>query len=223
MYRIVLIVVFLAGAIYLYSRRSSGVSEQPRPEPPPTPPVLQHFPPLVLSEMEIQKIRLATMDGDPQVRWAAIDLLYRVRDPQIYEILQKTLKIDSEPGVRRKSLDILKKVNSPDRIPVLIGALNDTERNIRIAALVALGEVADPKATTAIIKALRDTDPIVRRQALNTLGVIQTKMDLQHKEMQEKVRQEYEKALDEHKRKTKGLTAPLPVKHKDLLEENKVE
>ena len=71
--------------------------------------------------------------------------------------------------------------------------------------------------------ALRDTDPIVRRQALNTLGAIQTKRDIQHSALQDKIRREYQQALEEHNRKTKGLAAPLTTKHEDLLEKNKVE
>ncbi|MFH2203988.1 MAG: HEAT repeat domain-containing protein [Elusimicrobiota bacterium] len=223
MYRILLVCVLLGGMGYLYMRKSPAATEQELPAPPPLPPALQHMPPQVLGEAQIEKIRLATLDGDPQVRWAAIDLLYRIRDPRAYEILKKALVIDSESSVRQKSLDIIKNVDSPNRVKVLISALNDTERNIRIAALVALGEIGDPNSTAAIVEILRDPDPIVRRQAINTLGIIQTKQDLEHSRMQDKIREQYEKELAEHNRQAGGLTSPIKHSEKDLLEKNRVE
>ncbi len=229
MYRILLVCVFIGGSYYLFQKRAAEQNPIELP-PPPKPPVLQHEPPLVLSDTEIEKIRLATMDGDPSVRWAAIDLLYRVRDPRAYEILEKSLRIDSESDVRRKALAILKKADTPDRVRVLVGALADTEEEIRLAALIALGEIGDPESIPAIVKVLRDTESIVRRQALSTLGAIQTKQNLDHQMMQDQIRQEYEKALLEHEQKieelknpAKRLLAPLKTEHKDLIDLNKVE
>ena len=223
MYRLALIAIFIGGTFYLYNRNSAKEQALAPLPPPPPPPALEHAPPQVLTQIEIEKIRLATKDGDPQVRWAAIDLLHRVRDPQAQDILQKALKIDSESSVRRKSLDILKNVESPDRLEVLIGALTDTEREIRVAALVALGDIGDPKSTPAIVRALRDTDPIVRRQALSTLGVIQTKQDLQHKQLQDKILLQHKKAMEEYEKKVNNRAAAQDKPMKDLLDKNKVE
>jgi HEAT repeat protein len=227
MYRLLLIGIFIGGAYYLYDSRGQKEEQQAAQqiiEPPPAPPVLEHTPPPVLTHTEIEKIRLATNDGDPQVRWAAINLLHRVRDPHALAILQKALKIDSESSVRMKALNILKTIESPDRITVLIGALNDTERGIRLAALTALAEIGDPRATPAIVKALRDTEPTVRQKALRTLGRIQNTQDRKHKLMQDQIRQEYEKRLEEHERKLKQQAdSSASPKLKDLLDTNKVE
>jgi len=227
-----LICVLVGGSYYLFQKRSVDPTPIELP-PPPVPPVLSHQPPLVLTNDELDKIKLATMDGDPAVRWAAIGLLYRVGHPQAYEILEKSLKIDGEPSVRRKALDILKKENTPGRVGLLIGALNDTAASIRLAALLALGEIGDPKSIPAIVKALQDTEPVVRRQALSTLGTIQTKQNLDHQKVQNQIRHEYEAALAEHEEKVRILKSPVPGQgllspwkakpRADLSETNKVE
>jgi len=185
--------VLLGGMYYIYHVKHRPAA--PVEEPLPPPPALDKEPPPILTDTDIGKVRLATQDADPQVRWAAIEFLHRVRDPMAFEMLEKTLAIDTEQVVRRKALDILKGSGKPDVTKDIVKALDDSEKDIRLAALVALGEIGDPKTAPYIVKALTDSEPDVRMQALHTLGLIQAKTDASHKQMQDELRAQYEELV----------------------------
>ncbi len=229
MSRFIMIFVFVGGLYYLYDKQSQPVGPTPEeiaqqeleeleaqiPEPPAE---LEEAPPPVMSDVELAKIRLSTKDSDPQVRWAAIDLLYRLQDPQAFEILEQTLRIDTEVSVRRNALQIMKEIDRPEVAMDLVKSLRDTEKEIRMSALIALGEIANPETTPFIVKALVDVDPDVRTQALHTLGRIQEKKDAQHKERQDKIRTDYENKVAEIESKMAYKQQKVKKKAKDLFE-----
>jgi len=202
--RIIMVLIIAGGVWYLFQKKS----KPPPPPAPPPPPILAENPPPVLSEAELHRIRQATMDADPQVRWAAVELLYRVKDPLAFQILEKTLRIDTEPNVRKNALNILKDIDRDEVPEDLIKALLDTEKDIRISALLALGEVGNPQTTLDVVKALRDVDPEVRMQALHAIGRIQTKVESDHLERQAKAKQEWEEAV---RRAHEEHGTPLPA------------
>jgi len=152
------------------------------------------------------------------VRWAAIELLHQLQDPQSFRILEETLKIDTEPSVRQNALAIMQGIKRPEVAMDMVNALRDTEKSIRIAALIALGEIAEPKTTPYIVKALVDIDPDVRTQALHTLGRIQEVRDAQHKENQEKIRRDYEHQVEEIKSKMSYKKQQAERKARDLFQ-----
>jgi hypothetical protein len=202
--RILMAIVIVGGMIYLYKKDDirtavapQSVEQQAVSPSQPLPEALttQTLPPPVLSMEEIQKIRHSTRDSDPSVRWAAIELLYRIRDPKVFDILEESLSLDTEVSVRRHALELLKESRNPGVVQKLIKALRDSEKDMRLAALLAIGELGDPSATADIIEMTKDIEPDVRRQALNTLGRIQEKRQQEHKHQQDLLRQEYEKAL----------------------------
>jgi vesicle coat complex subunit len=229
MSRLFMLAVFVGGLFYLYQKQNKP--PEPTPEQiaakqaeelamkiPPPPPELERAPPPVMSDAELNKIRLATNDSDPQVRWAAIELLYRLDDPQAFGILEKTLRIDTEPSVRQNALQIMQGIDRPEVAMDLVGSLRDTEKSIRIAALIALGEIADPTTTPHIVKALVDIDPDVRTQALHTLGRIQEKKDAEHRENQDKIRRDYEMEVEEIKSKMAYKKQEAEKKARDLFD-----
>ena len=204
MSRILMVIVIVGGMIYLYKKEDlrpvmapasvesrAASPTQPLPEALATP----TLPPPVLSLEEIEKIRHSTKDSDPTVRWAAIGLLYRIRDPRVFDILEESLSLDTEVSVRRHALELLKGSRNPGVVRKLIKALRDPEKEMRLAALLAIGDLGDPSAAAEVIEMTRDVEPDVRRQALNTLGRIQEKRQQEHKHQQDLLRQEYEKAL----------------------------
>jgi HEAT repeat protein len=195
--------VLLAGVYYVYQKKTAQARHEQLPPLPP-PPALGKEPSPILSPNEVEKIRLATKDADPQVRWAAIELLHRVRDPKAFEILETAMSIDTEQEVRHKALDILKESGKADVSSDLIKAMNDTEPEIRMAALTALGELGDPKTAPYIVKALMDVEPNIRMQALHTLGLIEAKQQAKHQQMQEELKRQYEEML--RQRNQKGST-----------------
>lgn len=193
MKRFFLIAVIAAGGFYFYQKRSI-----PPPEPPPPPPeapFIETEPPQVMSDAELSRIRQATKDSDPQVRWAAIQLLYQLNDPRAYKILEEALAMDSELQVRRNALDVIRDAKRPESAQVLVRALNDSEKDLRIAALNALGDVADPLTAPSVAGALLDVEPDVRTAALSTLARIQKKATDQHRISMDERKRQYEEAL----------------------------
>lgn len=212
--KIFMILILVGGIGYLYLKKTEKPSAPPAP---PVPPVMQAIPPTVLSEAEMEKVRRATMDADPSVRWAAIELLHRTRDPKALEILEKTLSIDTEPSVRKSALELLKLSDHPGRADDLVKALRDSEREIRSAALMALGEIGDPKTAPAVVQILYDVEPEVKLQALHTLGLIQAKQDAEHRRMQEEIRLAYEEALRKHEEQYGKAPPKKTVFHQEEL------
>ncbi|PCI38689.1 MAG: hypothetical protein COB53_04430 [Elusimicrobia bacterium] len=228
MNRILMVSVFVGGLFYLYKKQSTPAGPTPeeivleeveklKAEIPEPPPELEEAPPIVLSNVELQKIRLSTKDSNSEVRWAAIELLHRLQDPLSFKILQDTLRIDTEVTVRHKALQILQGIDRPEVAVSLVKSLRDTEKQIRMAALVGLGEIANPETTPHIVQALVDVDPDVRTQALHTLGRIQEKKDEQHKQRQEKIRADYEEKVREIESKMEYKKQKLKKTARDLL------
>lgn len=209
-----MLLVLVGGGAYLYVKNMPGPPPPPPPEPPPA---LSLPPPSVIHGQELERVRMATRDTDPQVRWGAIELLHRVRDPKAYNYLRDALAMDTEAQVRLNALQIIAQTDHPDRAKDLTRALRDTEQSIRIAALQALGQIAEPQSAPAIVRMLSDTEAEVRRESLQALARIQERRDAEHQQMQEEVRRAYEEALAQAKaREARGM----PVRTTNLIDKS---
>lgn len=202
--RLVMILVLVFGLFYLY------MSGRPKPkvEIPPPPPALSLEPLPTLSEAELEKIRGSTRDSNPTVRWAAIEFLYRVRDPKAMEILESVLAMDTETAVRKNALDLLRRAQKPTAIKEVLLALRDREKELRIAALLALGEIGDRSLVPQVSPLLNDIDFEVRLQAMHTMNRFQEQHNAKHNALVQELRKQYEAAV----RKAQGQDAPYMPK-----------
>lgn len=190
-------VVGLAAGLFMLYR----IQHQPPPPPPPAPPPRIHLPPVpVLSDQELQRIRATAKDADPQVRWAAIELLYRVRDPLASQVLRNLLTTDTDPAVKTRAIETLERTGDPNLAEDLMVALKDHEKDVRIAALVALGEIGDAKLAPVVVDMLRDYEPQVRMQALHTMGRFQEKRQQEYQALAQRLKDEYQRSLEAQKR-----------------------
>lgn len=210
MQRLILIAV-IAGSVFYFATKKPAKKELEPPPVPPEPPVIETEPPKVISDAELARIRQATKDSDPQVRWAAIQLLYQVNDPRAMKIIEETLSADTEPTMRRNALDIVRQANRPESAQTLVKALMDSEMEIRLAALSALGDVGDPAMAPAIAGSLHDVEPEVRTAALTALAAIQKKAVDAHRVSMEERKAQYQQALlkyEEALERRKGIKKP---------------
>ena len=104
MSRLLALIIFLVAAVYL-SREYSRPPQPPAP-PPMADPSKDAI--SVFSEREIIKVRQSLQDADPDVRWAAAQLLSIVRDPQLGALLEKLIAEDSDTGLRVKVVGLMK-------------------------------------------------------------------------------------------------------------------
>ncbi len=192
MNRLAMLFVFLGAASFLVW---DHLHPEAPPVAPPPPPAIQQQPGPVFSEDEIRKVRVSLQDADSEVRWAAIQLLFNIRDPQLGPSLEKMLAEDPDPEVRMKVVGLFKGREDLSRLGALVRGLNDTDPNVRIASLQALGDIGDPSVAIWVTAVLKDAEPNVRIEALRTLGRFQDKRKAEFKALADKLRADYEEAV----------------------------
>lgn len=190
MNRFVMLAVCFVGAFYLY-KSAQKADRVPDREPP----AISLPPKAPVPEEELEIIRKSTFDSDPNVRWAAIELLYSMRDPQAREILERIMKTDTDQTVRRNAINLLRNNDKSTPASELTVALKDTEKAIRVAALQAVADKDDLIFIPFIYGALVDSEPEVRLQALATLRTIQERKRRIYEELKAKLRADYEKSI----------------------------
>lgn len=187
------LVVFLAAAAYLAREYMQPAAPPPLPAEPPA--VAPKEPGPAFSEVEVAKIRQSLTDPDPSVRWAAVQLLYNVRDPKLGPLLEKMISDDPDPEVRIKIVGMMKGREELVRLGGLVKGLQDFDKSVRIASLSALGDIGDPSVVTWVTALLKDPEPEVRIAALQTLGRFQDKRKEEFRALADKLKKDYEEAL----------------------------
>jgi HEAT repeat protein len=140
-------------------------------------------------------VRLSTQDPDSNVRWAAIELLFTIKDPESLKILEKTVADDPDSELRVKAVRLLNAGGTSKQVPGLIKALDDIDMDVRLAALKALGDIGDPAAAPKVASLLKDPENDVKTEALRTLGRFQDKRRQQLQDLTDQLRRQYEAAV----------------------------
>jgi HEAT repeat protein len=192
--KLIAFLVFVSAAGYLAHEYMKPLEPKPLPAEPPavTEP---RDPGPVFSEDEVEKVRLSLNDGDSEVRWAAIQLLYNIHDPRLAATLEKMLGEDPDADLRIKIVGLMQGHEELARLGGLVKGLRDTDKTVRIASLAALGEIGDPSVVTWVTALLKDPEPDVRIAALQTLGRFQDKRKAEFRALAEKLKKDYEEAL----------------------------
>jgi hypothetical protein len=182
-----ILIVFGLAAVCYWGFLQAKKGEQAAIEtPPPEPPAVKMPPPQVLDEEQLNRVKTATMDLDPQVRWEALQLLVSSRDPRADEIMFQMLNRDGEPTIRRNIAGILAERRGPQVREALVAALKDMDGDVRLNALDSLGKQDDPEAIPAISDCLKDIDERIRLSALNILKNLQEKRNQEIREARER-------------------------------------
>lgn len=193
MSRLLSLIVFLAAAGYLAREYARPTQAPPPPPPPPmSDPSKDALP--VFTERDIMKVRASLQDADPEVRWAAAQLLHNVRDPQLGSLLEKMISEDPDPDLRVRIVGLMKGREELVLLGGLVKGLRDIDKSVRIASLVALGDIGDPSVSTWVTALLKDPEPEVKVAALQTLGRFQEKRKTEFRALADKLRKDYEDA-----------------------------
>lgn len=167
----------------------------------PPPPQMTAPPPPVLDKESMERVRTATKDSDPLVRWEAVQFLVQANDTQAEELLYSMLHRDSDATIRKNIVNIISDRKGPTVTKNLVESLQDMDVEVRLAALMALGNVGDAIVSSKVSEAIRDTDERVRLEALRTLKVLE---GMRTQQIQEQQRQHEDKMRtweDEMKRR----------------------
>jgi HEAT repeat protein len=101
--------------------------------------------------------------------------------PEVLTALTQALLKDSDTRVRRLSAVALayrfeRSAVAAIARPLVIDAVDDSDRDVRLRAIEALGRIgppADDDSITALLRAVSDTDAEIRSVAVQVLGVLQ--------------------------------------------------
>jgi len=197
--------LLLAGAAYLYLHQKRGDAQQP-----PQPATLNLPVAPVLTMAEIEKVRRSTNDQDPEVRWAAIQLLVTLKDPEIVAVMDNIVQRDPDPELRRRGVELLHRVENVSILPPIIRGLKDPEKEVRIACLRTVGNIGDPAAIPWVTEALKDYEPEVKVEALRTLTRFEDKRRQEFQALAEKLRRDYEQAVKRAQESPFDLKLPTP-------------
>lgn len=196
--RWVIAMLFLAGSSFYLYERYAAVSAPPALPPPPQAMARpgEEGPPPFLTVQEIKGIRRSVSSADPGVRWAAMELLHTLRDPEAVGLIEQAVVRDPDPAVRLKAVEMLRLKGGAGEVRALIKGLQDTEPEVRIAALKALGHLGDPAAAPWVADvAVNDYDSEVKREALIALGRFQDKRRAEFAALADRLRRDYQSAL----------------------------
>jgi HEAT repeat protein len=174
--------------------------------PPPPPPLESVAKPVkaprpFLAAEQIIKIRASAQHFDPGVRWTALELLYRLGDPQAIHLLSKAVVSDPDNDVRLKAVRLLSGSLGAAPVHTLVRGLKDFDKDIRMASLEGLAVLGDPAAIPWIMEtAQKDYEPEVRAAALRTIGRFQDKRQKEFEALALRLRQQYEAAVERSRR-----------------------
>lgn len=188
------LLIFLGAAAYLAHEYMTPPAPPPMPAEPPAAIVMKDPGP-AFSEAEVQKVRNSLTDPDPNVRFAAVQLLYNLHDPKLGPLLEKMIGEDPDPDIRIKIVGLMKGREDLIRLGGLVKGLGDFDKSVRIASLNALGDIGDPSVATWVTALLKDSEPEVRIAALQTLGRFQDKRKEEFRALADKLKKDYEEAL----------------------------
>lgn len=192
---LVSLILIGGSAFFLYTRFNQKEIQEPQREVPAPMALAKQDPQPFLTVEELKKVRKSVRDGDPGVRWSALELLFTFRDPQSVKLLEKAIAEDPDPDLRLKAIRLLSANPNAERVPALVRGLTDVEKDVRLASLEALGNLGDASASPWVVEALKDPEADVKRAALNTLGKFQEKRKREFQELSDKLRVQYETAV----------------------------
>jgi putative heme-binding domain-containing protein len=115
-------------------------------------------------------------DADATVRRAALAALVRIKDTGAAPLIAITL---TQPGSNadwhRAAIEALAELRATNSVPVLVGALRDSDAGVRQATIAALGKLGGPVALDALRAALRSAALDDRRAAVRALAGVRDK------------------------------------------------
>ncbi len=117
-------------------------------------------------------MRRLTQDANPDVRYAATELLWQMQDEQSPAIIKHMFEMETETNVKKSLIRMLAKEKTRISLHLLAEALNNYDKDTKIAAIRAIGSFANKEALPILNIALNDYDEVVKIEALKAINSI---------------------------------------------------
>lgn len=174
---VLLILIFAAGIYYLNTQKEKKAqveikkAEQMKQEQ-----VLPVKPERVyvmrFSRETLLIMRRLTQDSNPEVRFAATELLWQMQDEQSPAIIKNMFEMEINSQVKRNLIRMLAREKTRISLHLLAEALNNYDKETKIAAIKAIGSFANKEALPILNIALNDWDETVKIEALKAINSI---------------------------------------------------
>lgn len=188
--------IFLAGIYYIVHRRNVEQKEREKQttliqedlQYKQLPQKVQERYVLRLSPATRDILLLMTNDSEAKIRWAAVELLYRIEDPQAPQVVKERLSQEPETWVRKSIIRMLGDRKDMQSLALLEEGLKDYDKDVRLATVDTIGNFVNAEALPVLNKAMQDYDPEVKLKAIEALDRIQETLRKQKEEQIQKLR-----------------------------------
>jgi hypothetical protein len=213
-----LVLIFIACALYLIKQKRASIdlpaqiqaaAAQAKPA---LPAELQERDPAKTGSMAMSQETRKTLydlagDSSPEnVRWAAIELLYRTGDASISAILKDRLEHETETSIKLNIINKLLAQNKDrENLRLLALAQNDMEPQVRLAALVVLASYDREEVMPYMNRALKDDDNDVKLKAIESIKNLQASLAQQKKDAEQRARDQAIAAAQARQAESKSI------------------
>ncbi|MCK4936433.1 MAG: HEAT repeat domain-containing protein [Elusimicrobiales bacterium] len=177
-----LILVFIAGIYYLVSTKVKDKMEAEKAEQLKQEEVLPIKPERVyvmrFSRETLLIMRRLTQDANPDVRFAATELLWQMQDEQSPAIIKRMFEMEVESDVKLSLIKMLAREKTRINLHILGEALKNYDKKTKISAIQAIGTFANKEALPILNTSLNDYDEEVKIEALKAINSIRKDVEL---------------------------------------------
>ena len=177
-----LILVFIAGIYYLVSTKGTKEVEIKKTEQLQQEDVLPVKPERVyvmrFSRETLLIMRRLTQDANPDVRFAATELLWQMQDEQSPAIIKRMFEMEVESDVKLSLIKMLAREKTRINLHILGEALKNYDKKTKISAIQAIGTFANKEALPILNTSLNDYDEEVKIEALKAINSIRKDVEL---------------------------------------------
>ncbi|MCG2726293.1 MAG: HEAT repeat domain-containing protein [Elusimicrobia bacterium] len=172
-----MILVFIAGIYYLNEQKEKKTQVEikktkqiKQEEVLPTKPERVYI--MRFSKETLVILRGLTMDVNPDVRFAAMELLWQMQDEQSPAIIKNMFETETESSVKQNLINMLGKDKTRISLHLLAEALGNYDKKTKISAVKAIGGFGNKEAIPILNIALNDYDEDVKIEALKAINSI---------------------------------------------------
>ena len=182
MKNLILFIIFVAGIyILIYQKKKSIVDVQKVEEvkkqeikdyTPSLPFEIESEFILTFSKKTVEILKALTMDSNKDVRFASVELLWKLKDKDIDKIIKRSFEMETETEIKIKIVDMLSQEKTKLSLKLLSYAIKNYDDEVRIRACEVLGDFIDKETIDVLTPALNDYNEGVRLAALRSIDKI---------------------------------------------------
>jgi len=203
MKNIILLIIFIVGVyLLIHQRKKASVDVQKIEEikkqelkdyTPSLPLEIKSEFMLTFSKKTVETLKALTLDSDENVRFTAVELLWKLKDKDIDKIIKRSFETETETEIKIKMIDMLSQEKSRLSLKLISYAINNYDDKVRKRACEVLGDFVDKETIEVLTPALKDYNEEVKLAALKSIDKVKKAIE------------------DERAKKLQEITSPKPL------------